>query len=132
MGGAQTAEVPALHTAGEPLTRAGARHINELARDEVVGRDFGTDRDQRVLGHAELGELLLGLDLGDREAAALGLRHVLYLGLADADLEGDVAILLSRAVCHNLALINLEHSDGHMLASVCKDAGHADLPCDDA
>jgi hypothetical protein len=27
----------------------------------VIGRDLGADRDQRVLGHAELGELLLVL-----------------------------------------------------------------------
>ena len=70
--GAQTAEVPALHGALEALALARARHVDELAGDEVVGRDLGADLDHVLGRDAELGELALRLDLGDREAAALG------------------------------------------------------------
>ena len=56
---------------------------------------------------AELGDLALRLDLGDGEMAALGLRDVLDLGLADAELEGGVAVLLLRAVGDHLAVVHL-------------------------
>ena len=68
--GAQAAEVPALHGALEALALAGAGHVDELARDEMVGGDLGADLDQVVGADAELGQLALGLDLGDGEVAA--------------------------------------------------------------
>src|ERR1051325_9971182 len=64
---AQAAEVPALHRAGESLADRGAGDVDELADHEMVRRDLGADRDQPVAAHAELGELALGLDLGDGE-----------------------------------------------------------------
>jgi len=69
VGGAQTAEVPALHTAGKPLTDRGAGDIDELADDEVVGEDLGANRDHGIRGDAEFLDLPLRLDLGDRELA---------------------------------------------------------------
>src|SRR5262245_54435080 len=63
--GPQPAEVPALHAAGEALADRGPGHVHELADDEMIGRDLGTDRDQVAFLDAELGELALGLDLGD-------------------------------------------------------------------
>src|SRR5690348_5971764 len=59
VGGAQTAEIPALHTAGKALTDRGAGDVDELADDEMVGLDLGADRDQRVLADAEFRELAL-------------------------------------------------------------------------
>jgi len=58
--------------------RSRAGDVDELADREMIGRDLGAT-DQRVVGDAELGELALGLDLGDREIAALRLRHVVDL-----------------------------------------------------
>src|SRR6185437_5759462 len=49
VGGPQTAEIPALHAAGEALTDRGAGDVDELADDEMVRLDLGADRDQRVL-----------------------------------------------------------------------------------
>src|ERR1700744_1401422 len=46
VGGAQTAEIPALHAAGKPLTFGGAGDIDELADDEMVRLNLGADRDQ--------------------------------------------------------------------------------------
>src|SRR6516225_10257195 len=56
---AQTAEVPALHTAGKALTDRGAGDVDELADDEVVGEDLGAHGDHGVRGNAELLDLPL-------------------------------------------------------------------------
>src|SRR6201994_3217491 len=64
VGGAKAAEIPALHAAGQALADRGAGDVDELADDEMVSLDFGADRDQRILRHAELGDLALRLDLG--------------------------------------------------------------------
>ena len=50
VGGAQAAEVPALHAAGEALADRGAGHVHELAGHEMVGGDFRAHRDQRSRG----------------------------------------------------------------------------------
>src|ERR1041385_5229752 len=60
--GTQTAEVPALHAAGETLADGGAGDVDELADQEMVGRDLGADRDQRIGADAEFGDRALGLD----------------------------------------------------------------------
>src|ERR671936_749171 len=48
VGGAQTAEIPALHAAGKALADRGAGDVDELADDKVVGLDLGADRNQRI------------------------------------------------------------------------------------
>lgn len=104
MGGAQTAEVPALHAAGEALTDRGAGDVDELADDEVVGKDLGADRDHGIRGDAELLDPALRLDLGDRELAALSLGHVNGLAGARTKLECDVTVLLFSAVAYDWQL----------------------------
>ena len=84
----------------------------------------------RVVADAEFGDLALGLDLGDREAAALGLAHVLHLAGAGAELQRDVAVLVLAAVRDDLALRKAEHRDRHVLAGLGEEAGHSDLLCD--
>src|ERR1700742_3147935 len=76
VGGAQTAEIPALHAAGKALADRSAGDVDELTDHEMVSLDFGANRDQPVLRDAEFRDLALRLDLGDGELAALGLRHV--------------------------------------------------------
>src|SRR5256885_6022189 len=130
VGGAQTAKVPALHAAGKTLTDRGAGDVDELADDEMVRLNLGADRDQRVLRHAELGDLALGLDLGDGELAALRLRHVNGLAGAGAELQRNVTVLLGRAVTQHLAITQLQHGHRDMLAGLRKDPRHPDLLCD--
>ena len=108
----------------------GAGDVDELADQEMIGGDLGADRDQRIVADAELGELALGLDLGDGEAAALGLAHVLDLAGAGTELERDVAVLLLAAMRDDLALRKTQHGDGHMLAGLGEEAGHSHLLCD--
>src|ERR1700749_3294458 len=130
VGGAQAAEVPALHTAGKALADRGAGDVDELADDEMVGLDLGADRDQRVFRHAELGKLALGFDLGDRELAAFRLRHVNGLARARTELKRDVTVLLGRAVTDDLAIAELEHGHRDVLTGLRKDPRHPDLLCD--
>ena len=93
----------------------------------MAGHQLGADLQHRVLGDAELDELLLRLDLGLGEVTAHRLGHVLHLGLAVAELHRGVLVLLFRADGDNLQLIHLQNGDGHVLSRVVEDAGHADL-----
>src|SRR5205085_4418634 len=56
VGGAQTAEIPALHAAGKALADRGAGDVDELTDHEVISLDFGADRDQAFLRDAEFRE----------------------------------------------------------------------------
>src|SRR4029077_8990308 len=69
VGGAQAAEIPALHAAGKTLADRSAGDVDELTDHEVIGLDLGADRNQRILGDAEFRDLALRLDLGDGELA---------------------------------------------------------------
>src|SRR3982751_5603000 len=79
VGGAKAAEIPALHAAGKALADRSAGNVDKLPDQEMVRRDFGANRDHRVIADAKLGDRALGLDLGDGEAATLGLARVLHL-----------------------------------------------------
>ena len=130
VGGAQTAEVPALHRPGEPLAGRGAGDVDELTDQEMIGRDLGADRQETIFRHAELRQLHLRLDIGDREATTLGLRDVLHLGMADAELDGRIAVHVHRAMRDDLTAVDLQDSDGHMLAGVLEHPRHPHLLCD--
>src|SRR5215510_12962928 len=130
VGGAQASEVPALHAAGEALTDRGPGHIDELADDEMIGSDLGTDRDQVAFLDAKLGELTLGLDLGDGEVATVRLGQVLRLTGAGAQLHRHVAVLVLGAVGDDLAIGKPQHRHRHVLAAVREDARHPILLCD--
>src|SRR3546814_2208850 len=71
VGRAHTAETPALHRTGKALTLGHALDVDDLAGDEMVGRQFGADVERRVVGDAEFDELRLGLDFGLAISAAL-------------------------------------------------------------
>src|SRR6476661_254903 len=70
VGGAEAAEIPALHGAGEALALGHAGNVHQLARNEMVRADTRADIEQRVFRDAELGDTNLGLDLGLTERAA--------------------------------------------------------------
>ena len=130
VAGPQAAEIPALHAAGEALAGRGAGDVDILADDEMVGRDLGADRNERVVVDAEFGELALGLDLGDGEMAAVGLGRALHLAHAGAELQRHVAVLLFGAMADDLAIAQAQHRDRHMLAGLGEEAGHSDFLCE--
>src|SRR5690606_5588712 len=74
--GAQAAEIPALHGAGETLTNGDARDIHFLADNKMVSAQLRADRQQVVFRNAEFAHNGFRLDLGARELAAIGLRFV--------------------------------------------------------
>src|ERR1700730_11333351 len=107
VGGAQAAEIPALHAARVALADRGAGDIDKLANHEMVRLNLSTDRDQRVFRHPEFRHLALGLDLGHRKLAALCLGQIDGLAAARSDLQSDVAILLTGAMTQYLAIDQL-------------------------
>src|SRR3984957_10296737 len=130
VGGAQAAEIPPLDAARKTLTHRRAGDVDKLADHEMVGLNFGADRDQRVFRNAEFGDLALGLDLSNRELAALCLRQVHGLAGTRAELQRDVTVLLGRAMAQHLAIAQLQHGHGDMFAGLRKDPRHPDLLCD--
>ncbi len=128
--GAQATEVPALHAAGETLTDRGAGDIHQLAFDEVVGLEGGANFDEVRRIDTKLSYLALRFDLGDCELAAIRLGDVLGLHGAGAELEGGVAVLLLRALTHDLAVLEAEHGHGDVRAVLHEQSGHPHLLCD--
>ena len=55
---------------GNALALVGAGDVDELAGDEVIDGELGADLDQVVGADAELDQLALRLDVGDRRSAA--------------------------------------------------------------
>src|SRR5262249_36660151 len=125
--GTQAAEVPALHAAGEAFADRRAGHVDELADHEVIGGDLGAGRNHAVGADAELGKLALGFNLGDREIAALSLADVAHLAPTGAELQRHIAVLVRGAVADDLAFVEPQHRDRHMLAGLGEEARHAHL-----
>src|SRR5579862_4564195 len=127
VGRPQAGKIPALHATGKALAGRSTGNIHELTDDEMIRRDLGADRNQPVVIDAELGELALGLDLGDGEMAAVGAVGALHLAQAGAELERDVAVLVLGAVTDNLAIAETQHRDRHVLAGLGEETRHSDL-----
>src|SRR6185437_5779750 len=129
---AQAAEVPPLHGASEATALGGANDIDELAGHEMRRRYLGADFEHRIGRHAKLDELRLRLDLGLRVMTAQALANILHLRLAHADLNGRVAILLGRAHGDDLAIVDLQHRNRHVIAGFGELSGHAQLLGDES
>ena len=125
MGGAQTAEVPALHAALETLTDGVTGDIDELARNEVIGGQRRAGFEERIRGDAEFGDLGLGLDFRLGEMAALGLGGVLGLLDAGTELDGDIAIDFVGADADDLAAFERHNRHGDVLTVAQKEPGHS-------
>src|SRR5690242_1789446 len=122
--GAQAAEAPTLHRAGKALALGPTRHVDQLAGDEVIGREFCPDVQQAVFLDAEFAEDRLRLDLGLAEVTALRLGDILGLGAARADLDGDIAVLIHFATGDDLNAFERQNGDRHVAAVVLEQAGH--------
>ena len=100
VGGAHAAEAPALHARpGKALALGVAGDVDHLAGDEVLGADRRADREQRVLASTRNSATrFLSGTCGLGEMLTLRLGDVLLLGLARAELDGDIAVTLVGAV----------------------------------
>jgi hypothetical protein len=114
--GFETAEIPALHRAGETAADGDARDVDLLAGNEVVRLKHIAHIEQVRCIDAEFHELLLRLDFRFREIAAIGFGQTLRFRKARAELNGGVAIGFFRAASDDLTAIQLQDRDGHMPA----------------
>ena len=150
VGGAHTAEVPALHGAGKTLTDGETGNVDLLARHEMVGQHFGANFRELARG-AEFHQLALGRNAGLGEAAALRLGRALGFRLAGAHHNGGVAVIagdglllflaalvhldltvLIGAQANDLAALKAENGHRDVAAFFVEDARHAQLLGDDA
>src|SRR6185312_1882628 len=132
VGGAKTAEAPALHRSRKALALRDASDVDHLTRDEMLRADERPDVEQSVLVDAELDDLGLGLDLGLAESAALRLGDVLGLRLARAELDGGITVAVLFTPADNLQLLQLQDGNRHVPTVRLEQAGHSDLLRDHA
>jgi hypothetical protein len=104
MAGAKSSEVPAFHWPGPAFAGGCTGNVDILADHEMIGGNFGPDRDQRVLVYPEFGELAFGLNLGDRKMTAIGPCGTLYLALAGPELKRDVSVFFFGSMADDLAI----------------------------
>src|SRR5215203_3123591 len=124
---AQPAEIPPLHAAGKALADRGAGNVHKLANDEMIGGDLRPDRNDAVIADAEFRNFRFRFDLGRREASALGAAHVLHLSATGAELQRHIAVLVLRAMGHDLAVIQTQDGNRYMLTAVGEHPGHSHL-----
>src|SRR4051795_3420489 len=132
VGGAQTAEAPALHRAGKALALRHAGNIDQLARNEVIGADMCAHVEQRIVGDAEFDDPNFRLDLGLAEGDALRLGDVLCLRLASAELNCGIAVAVRLTAADDLQVVQLQDGNRHVPAVRLKQTGHSDLLRDHA
>src|SRR6185437_2022288 len=130
--GFETAEIPALHRAGEAAADGDAGDVHLLAGNEVIGLKLIAHFQQVRAIDTKLCHLAARFEFGLGELAASGLGSVLDLGKTRTELDGGVAVLLIRAGRHDGAAVELQDRDRDM-GTVCqKQTGHAHLLRDDA
>ena len=111
----------------ETFTDRGARYVDVLAREIVVGGHFFAHGDHVFRIDPEFGDLPLRFDLGGREMAAHALGDPLGLGGASAQLNGGISVLFSGTGGDNLQAVELKNGHRDLLAVFHEQAGHAHL-----
>jgi hypothetical protein len=124
VGGAKTAETPALHSAGKALALGHALDVDHLAGDIVAGGQLGADVEKGILGDDELGDARFRLHFSLAEMAALRLGDILGLGGACAELDGRIAVAIGFAARHDLNIVERQDGDRHVAAVLLEQAGH--------
>src|SRR4051794_1798809 len=132
VGGAETAEAPALHRAGKALALGHAGNVDQLARNEVIGADMRANVEQRIVSDAEFDDANLGLDLGLAEGDALRLGDILRLRLASAELNCGIAIAVRFTAADDLQVVQLQDGNRHVPTVRLEQTGHSDLLRDHA
>ena len=121
-----------LHRTGKTLTLGMTGNIDQLAGNEMIGRDFGADIKERILGDTEFDQTSLGLNLGLGELAALRLGHILDLGDARAELNSDIAIPIGFLARHDLVAFKGQNRNRYVPSVLLEQTGHPDFLSDHA
>src|SRR5450756_1591633 len=126
-----TTEVVPLDGALEPLALAHADGGDGLAILERLDGDGIADLE--IVGTVELDQMAHAvLEAGLLEVAQLGLADVLVFALLERQLHGLVAVGVEGADLCDRAGASLDDGDGHDVAAVVEELGHAHLFADDA
>jgi hypothetical protein len=92
--------------------------IDELTRDEMVGRDLRANIQKSIFSDAELGDLRLGLHFSLCKMATLRLGDILRLRNASTKLHGYITISVNFATGYDLVAFKSQNGDGHMAAII--------------
>ena len=130
MGGAQAAEIVPLHRTGEALSDRGARHVDPLPGNEMVGGDFGTDLDEVLRADPEFRNPALRLDPGLGEMAPHGRPGASGLRRAGPELHRGVTVLVRCPLRHHLQLVDMQHGHRHLPTILHEQPRHSDFLCD--
>ena len=113
------------------MALADAGDVDALALFEDVGLENVADVEGGAVLEAELMQVLevAGARLG--QVAALGLGELALSDFLEAELDGVVALLVSRLLLDDDAGAGLDNGDRNDLAGLIEDLRHADLLADD-
>ena len=113
VAGGETAEAVALHDAGEALALGGAGDVHELTGFEDGGFDGLTEVVVSGVRGAQFDEVATRGDTGLLEMALERLGDVLEFDVAEAQLDGGIAVDVGLADLGDHVRPSLHHSDGN-------------------
>ena len=131
VGGGSALGAPALDDAGVALALADAGDIHFVAFLEGVRLDDVADVHLRGIVQTELVQHAQRAGFRLVEVALLGLGELALTDFVEAQLNGGVAFLFDCLLLDHFAGAGLNDRDGHDLALLIEDLGHADLLADD-
>ena len=116
-----------LHGAGEALALAGAGDVNLLASSEGVDGELLAHRVRRRVTGADLDQVATGGGARLGEVAGARLVHLAAVDLAEAELDGVVAVGLGQADLGDHVGGRRDHGDGDDAVVLVPELGHAEL-----
>ena len=123
--------VPALDDAGVALAAADTGDIHLIALGEHVRLQLVAHVHLRGVVQAELLQDLLGARFGLFQMAQLRLGELSFGHVVEAQLNGDVAVLLQGLLLHDDAGTGFDHGDGDRVAGFIENLGHTHFLSDD-
>ncbi|GLV29123.1 hypothetical protein TomTYG75_16440 [Sphingobium sp. TomTYG75] len=107
-------------------------NIDQLAGDEVIGRDLGADIEERVLGDTEFDQARLRLHFRLGEVTALRLGDILDLRDARTKLNRDITVTINFLASHDLIALKGQNRNRYMPSVLLEQTGHPDFLSDHA
>ena len=127
VGGADAVEAVTLHDTGVALALAGAGDVDVLAGGEQLGAELLADLVGRGVTRADLGDVAARGHAGLAEVTGGRLGDLGAVDLAEADLDGVVAVLLGGADLGHHVGAGRDHGHGDDAVVLVPGLGHAEL-----